>query len=108
MHFVADLTLVLLAAVMGGYLAQHRTAADCRLHPRRPCRRPISGRRLDEVRIRTRLGASVVGIIRSGSLLANPDGEATLEAGDLVAVLGRREQIARFHEALHDHSHNSV
>ena len=47
-----------------------------------------------------RLGASIVGIIRSGSLLANPDGEAALEAGDLVAVLGTRDQIARFETAM--------
>jgi CPA2 family monovalent cation:H+ antiporter-2 len=59
------------------------------------------GHRLDELRIRTRLGASVVGIIRSGSLLANPDGHAAFESGDLVAVLGTRDQIARFEEAMH-------
>lgn len=40
-----------------------------------PATSPFSGHRLDELRIRTRLGASVVGIIRSGSLLANPDGK---------------------------------
>ena len=65
-----------------------------------PAGSPFSGHRLDELRIRTRLGASIVGIIRSGSLLANPDGQAALEAGDLVAVLGTRDQIARFQEAM--------
>ena len=41
---------------------------------------------------------SVVGIIRDGALLANPDGDSRLERGDLVAVLGTRDQIARFAE----------
>jgi len=31
--------------------------------------------------------------------LANPGGRARLAAGDLVAVLGTRDQIARFEEA---------
>ena len=42
---------------------------------------------------------SVVGIIRDGRLVANPDGDSRLERGDLVAVLGTREQIARFEHA---------
>jgi K+/H+ antiporter YhaU regulatory subunit KhtT len=41
----------------------------------------------------------VVGLIRDETLLANPDGEARLASGDLVAVLGTREQIARFEGA---------
>jgi len=41
----------------------------------------------------------VVGLIHEGTLLANPDSHSYLAAGDLVAVLGTREQIARFEEA---------
>lgn len=73
-----------------------------------PATSPFSGRRLDDLRIRTQLGASVVGIIRSGSLLANPDGQAALQAGDLVAVLGTREQIARFEEAVRGDSQKTA
>jgi CPA2 family monovalent cation:H+ antiporter-2 len=61
---------------------------------------PFNGRRLDELRIRSRFGSSVVGIIRSGSLIANPEGQARLEAEDLVAVLGTRDQIGRFEQAI--------
>jgi K+/H+ antiporter YhaU regulatory subunit KhtT len=43
---------------------------------------------------------SVVGLIHGGSLTANPDSDARLEAGDLVAVLGTRDQIARFEAAV--------
>jgi CPA2 family monovalent cation:H+ antiporter-2 len=60
----------------------------------------LDGKTLGELRIRTTIGASVVGIIRAGSFVANPDGDARLERGDLVAVLGTREQIARFEAAL--------
>lgn len=65
-----------------------------------PAAGPFTGRTLDELRIRTTVGASVVGIIRSGALVANPDGYARLEAGDLVAVLGTRDQLARFEAAM--------
>lgn len=61
---------------------------------------PFDGRTLGELRIRTTTGASVVGIIRDGTLVANPDGQERLEKGDLVAVLGTREQIARFERTM--------
>ncbi len=60
---------------------------------------PFQGRTLSELRLRSTTGVSVVGIIRDGVLSANPAGEVTLERGDLVAVLGTRDQIARFDQA---------
>ena len=60
---------------------------------------PFDGRTLGELQIRSTTGASVVGVVHAGSLTANPDGRVRLEAGDLVAVLGTRDQIARFEEA---------
>ncbi|OFW04570.1 MAG: portal protein [Acidobacteria bacterium RIFCSPLOWO2_02_FULL_67_36] len=65
-----------------------------------PADSPFDGRTLSDLRIRTATGASVVGIIREGALVANPDGQARLEKGDLVAVLGTRDQIARFEQAM--------
>ena len=65
-----------------------------------PADSPFDGKSLGELRIRTTIGASVVGIIRAGSFVANPDGEERFERGDLVAVLGTRDQIARFEAAL--------
>ncbi len=61
---------------------------------------PFDGKTLAELRIRATVGASVVGIIRTGSLVANPHGESHLERGDLVAVLGTREQISAFERAV--------
>ncbi|OFV90468.1 MAG: portal protein [Acidobacteria bacterium RIFCSPLOWO2_12_FULL_65_11] len=65
-----------------------------------PSESSFDGRTLSELQIRTTTGASVVGIIRDGALVANPDGQARLERGDLVAVLGTRDQIARFEQAV--------
>jgi CPA2 family monovalent cation:H+ antiporter-2 len=63
-------------------------------------RSPVMGRTLGELRIRSTIGVSVVGMIHAGQLVANPDSSALLEPGDLVAVLGTREQIARFERAV--------
>ena len=60
---------------------------------------PFHGRTLGELQIRSTTGASVVGVVHAGVLTANPDGQVRLEAGDLVAVLGTRDQIGRFEEA---------
>jgi K+/H+ antiporter YhaU regulatory subunit KhtT len=57
---------------------------------------PFDGHTLAELRVREIVGASIVGVIHQGALVANPDGRHRLTAGDLVAVLGTREQIARF------------
>jgi CPA2 family monovalent cation:H+ antiporter-2 len=59
----------------------------------------FDGRTLGDLEVRTRIGPSVVGLIHDGSLRANPDARVALAAGDLVAVLGTREQISRFEAA---------
>ena len=64
-----------------------------------PSGSPLDGQTLASLRLRATTGVSVVGIIRDGRLIANPDGDSRLERGDLVAVLGTREQIARFDQA---------
>jgi CPA2 family monovalent cation:H+ antiporter-2 len=61
---------------------------------------PLVGRSLEELRIRSTIGVSIVGIIHDGMLEPNPDGSGRLAAGDLVAVLGTREQISRFEAAM--------
>jgi CPA2 family monovalent cation:H+ antiporter-2 len=61
---------------------------------------PLAHRSLAELRLRSTTGVSVVGIIRDGTLEPNPDGDARLEGGDLVAILGTRDQIARFERAM--------
>jgi K+:H+ antiporter len=61
-----------------------------------PSDSPFNHRTLEELRIRSTTGASVVGIVGADSFIANPDGSARLESGDLVAVLGTPDQISRF------------
>jgi CPA2 family monovalent cation:H+ antiporter-2 len=56
----------------------------------------LDGKTLAESRLRSTIGVTVVGIIREGKLVANPDGDSRLRTGDLVAVLGTRDQIAGF------------
>lgn len=64
-----------------------------------PDESPFDGRTLGDLKVRTDIGPSVVGLIRDGSLTANPDGRMRLAAGDVVAVLGTGDQIARFEDA---------
>jgi K+:H+ antiporter len=64
-----------------------------------PAESPFHGHSLGDLRIRTTVGASIVGVIHGGALISNPDSGVRLETGDLVAVLGTREQIARFESA---------
>jgi monovalent cation:H+ antiporter-2, CPA2 family len=66
---------------------------------RLPGESPFHGRTLGELQVRSATGASIVGIVRGGALMANPDGQARFEAGDLLAVLGTRDQIGRFEKA---------
>jgi CPA2 family monovalent cation:H+ antiporter-2 len=67
---------------------------------------PLSGRSLSELRVRGTMGVSIVGIIRDRELDANPSGDAELHPGDLVAVLGTREQITRFGQTLRQRASN--
>jgi CPA2 family monovalent cation:H+ antiporter-2 len=66
---------------------------------RLPEESPLAGRSLGDLQLRSRTGVVVVGIVRGGTLVPNPDAHEHLGAGDLVAVLGTRAQIERFEEA---------
>lgn len=60
----------------------------------------LAGRSLDESRIRRDLGIIVVAIKKpNGTMSFNPEGAATLDAGDLLITLGHRQQLDRL-EAL--------
>jgi CPA2 family monovalent cation:H+ antiporter-2 len=66
-----------------------------------PADSPFEGKSLGDLKLRSTTGASIVGLIRGeGTLLANPDGAVRLTAGDLVAVLGTRDQIGRFEQQM--------
>jgi CPA2 family monovalent cation:H+ antiporter-2 len=64
-----------------------------------PAESPFDGRTLRDLQLRTEYGTAVVGIIHDGKLIANPNGEALLRSGDLIAILGTRDQITKFEES---------
>jgi CPA2 family monovalent cation:H+ antiporter-2 len=60
----------------------------------------VCGSSLRDIDLRARFGASVIGIERKGQTLVNPMATDTLEAGDVVLVLGDDEQLAQVRELL--------
>ncbi len=61
---------------------------------------PIVGRTLAEANIRARTGASVIALIRNQQLIANPKSSTVFQAGDLLGLIGDREQIAAAEQLL--------
>jgi CPA2 family monovalent cation:H+ antiporter-2 len=61
-----------------------------------PANSPFIGRTLQELKIRSETGVSVVGVIRDGKLQANPNANHQFSVGDLVAVMGDFEHLAAF------------
>lgn len=59
-------------------------------------RGPVAGRTVGELAIRTRTGASVIGVIREGGFLPNPGADFTFRGGDFVAAVGTAEQREAF------------
>ncbi len=57
---------------------------------------PMVGRSIGEIGIRKQSGVSVVGVIRDGRLIANPDAQFRFEEDDLVAVIGTDETRTAF------------
>ncbi len=56
---------------------------------------PAAGKVLAQVAIRARNGASVIAWTRSGVTQSNPSEKTRLLAGDVVVLLGTRDQIRR-------------
>jgi monovalent cation:H+ antiporter-2, CPA2 family len=59
---------------------------------------PLGNRTIGEARIRSRTGASLVAILRDSELLPNPTPDERLQAGDYIALLGERQELARVEE----------
>jgi CPA2 family monovalent cation:H+ antiporter-2 len=59
---------------------------------------PVNGCTIGELAIRSRTGASVVGIERDGSFLPNPGPGFRLAPGDLIATMGSPEQHGAFEQ----------
>jgi CPA2 family monovalent cation:H+ antiporter-2 len=56
---------------------------------------PAVGKSLADLSIRPRTGASVIALTRNGVTESNPSLRTTLSAGDILVLLGSREQIRR-------------
>lgn len=57
---------------------------------------PLIGHTIQELRIRSVTGVSIVAIIREGKLQANPDPHLRFKTHDLIGVLGEPERIETF------------
>ncbi len=57
---------------------------------------PLVGRTIASLEIRSKTGASVVGIIRDGMLLPNPSASFKFQSGDKVAVMGQESEQNAF------------
>jgi len=58
----------------------------------------LAGKSIRELAIRSRTGASVVGVIHAGNFQANPEADYRFAAEDLVAVIGNHDQRLLFGE----------
>ena len=56
---------------------------------------PAVGKTLEQLSIRPRAGASVIALTRDGVTESSPSHKVRLEVGDVVVLLGAREQIRR-------------
>jgi len=56
---------------------------------------PLAGKRIAETRLRSRTGASIVAVWKKDELITNPSAEMLLEAGDVLLLLGTKEQLKR-------------
>jgi CPA2 family monovalent cation:H+ antiporter-2 len=56
---------------------------------------PAAGKTLEELSVRLRTGASIIAWTRAGVTESNPSKRTRLLSGDIIVVLGSREQIRR-------------
>ncbi len=54
---------------------------------------PVLGRLIREIGLRTRTGASIVGIERNGESIVNPEPDEEFKAGDVIFLLGSQPQL---------------
>lgn len=67
-----------------------------------PDRSPVAGQRLADLGLRTKTGASVVGIERKGEARINPGADEILETGDQLLLLGTPGQLEEAKRLLAD------
>jgi CPA2 family monovalent cation:H+ antiporter-2 len=57
---------------------------------------PLIGQTIKTAAIRTRTGASIVGILHNSALITNPDSDYSFAPGDKIAIMGSFDQLAIF------------
>ncbi len=55
---------------------------------------PLVGQTLAEANIRSRVGASLVALVRDGEVIANPASDTAFAAGDLLGFIGDTDELA--------------
>jgi CPA2 family monovalent cation:H+ antiporter-2 len=55
---------------------------------------PLAGKKIGDIEVRTRTGASIVAIVREESVIANPGPEVAIAPGDTIGALGTPDQRA--------------
>jgi CPA2 family monovalent cation:H+ antiporter-2 len=55
---------------------------------------PLAGKKIGDLEVRTRTGASIVAVVRGEGVTANPGPEVALAPGDTIGVLGTADQRA--------------
>jgi CPA2 family monovalent cation:H+ antiporter-2 len=63
---------------------------------------PALGKTLAQLSLRPRTGASIIALTRAGVTQSNPSEKTTLEHGDIIVLLGTRDQIRRAMGLLQD------
>jgi CPA2 family monovalent cation:H+ antiporter-2 len=58
----------------------------------------FEGKSILEMKIRENTGVSIVGIMRDGNFIQNPDPKIVFKAGDLIAVIGLKEKRVLFEQ----------
>lgn len=63
---------------------------------------PATGKTLEDLELRKKLGVNVIGVIRDSGNILNPQKDTEIVAGDVLLVLGTSEQIARSRHLFRD------
>lgn len=58
-----------------------------------PAGSPYAGRPMGDARVRSRTGASIVAVVRGARIVSSPGPEFTLDAGDVIVVVGSEESV---------------
>lgn len=65
---------------------------------------PLADRTLREANVRQRTGASIIAIQRDEETISNPDPDLTITTGDVIVVLGTRNEQALLAQLVHPDS----